>query len=324
MRKLPAVIAVVGLAVAFLAGCSSASSSASADCTRTSSSDTGAVDLVTVTGAQDVVPTVAVNTPLHADSTQYHDLKTGSGTPITGEEQLVVLDISLTSGTTGKTLVSTPYDGDLSRVFPMSRWIQSFPGFKTALHCATAGTRVAVALPPGAIEAKTAESLKIGKDDTTVGVIDVRKVYLTKADGADQYNQSWGLPTVVRAPDGRPGIIVPDATPPSTLVIQVLKRGTGEVIAADTPVRLAYTGVTWAERTVFDTTWDADPKSVMLSSMVKGFATAVKGQTVGSQIMVVVPPDQGYGDTQQGAVAKNSTLVYVIDILGIDAAAPTK
>jgi peptidylprolyl isomerase len=36
--------------------------------------------------------------------------------------------------------------------------------------------------------------------------------------------------------------------------------------------------------------------------------------------MVVVPPDQGYGDQAQGAIPADSTLVFVIDVLGLDVA----
>ncbi|MBU4465113.1 MAG: FKBP-type peptidyl-prolyl cis-trans isomerase [Actinobacteria bacterium] len=321
MRKLPAGIAVLSLLAVALVGCST---SASASCDRTAAGGTSAIDGITVTGTNTALPVVAVNTPFHVDSAEFTDLSTGSGTPITTNDQLVVLDLSLTSGATGKTLVTTSYDGSLSRVFPVSRWVQSFPGFEGALKCATTGTRITVALPPGGVEAQTAKSLGIGTNDSTVAVIDVRKVYLAKADGADQYNQGFGLPVVVRAPNGRPGIIVPDSAPPSNLVVQVLKKGDGEVVTGDAPARLAYTGVVWAGKTQFETTWDGDPQSITLSSMVKGFQDAVKGQTVGSEIMVVVPPDQGYGQSQQGSVPAGSTLVYVIDILGIDAPAATQ
>ena len=37
--------------------------------------------------------------------------------------------------------------------------------------------------------------------------------------------------------------------------------------------------------------------------------------------MVVIPPDQGYGDQAQGPIPADSTLVFVVDILGIDQAA---
>ena len=126
----------------------------------------------------------------------------------------------------------------------------------------------------------------------------------------------------MRAPDGRPGIIVPDGAPPKDLVVQTIKKGDGENVTGDVPVRVHYTGVLWDDKTVFDTTWDGDPKSITLDAVVPGFATALKGQTVGSQVMVVVPPDQGYGKTEQASVPADSTLVFVIDILGLDAAAP--
>ena len=66
------------------------------------------------------------------------------------------------------------------------------------------------------------------------------------------------------------------------------------------------------------TTWDGEPASLTLDAVVPGFAQALEGQTVGSQVMVVVPPDSGYGDAAQGEIPANSTLVFVIDILGLD------
>jgi peptidylprolyl isomerase len=122
----------------------------------------------------------------------------------------------------------------------------------------------------------------------------------------------------VRAPDGRPGIIVPDTEPPTDLVVQTLIKGNGEEVTGDAPVRVHYTGLTWADGTVFDTTWDAEPKSIDLDTMLPGFAEALIGQTVGSQVLVVIPPDQAYGDQAQGQIPADSTLVFVVDILGID------
>ncbi len=49
-----------------------------------------------------------------------------------------------------------------------------------------------------------------------------------------------------------------------------------------------------------------------------GFAQALKGQTVGSQILVVIPPSLGYGDKTTSSIPAGSTLVFVIDVLGVD------
>ncbi|SFS04453.1 peptidylprolyl isomerase [Microbacterium sp. cf046] len=315
MRKIPASLAVLGLVAVGLVGCSLPGSNA---CARADAADPAALDAVTVTGSTDDAPDVELYTPFHVTSPAFEDLVVGDGTQITTDTQLIVMDISITSGETGENLVETDYDGDLSRVSPVSRWFEVVPGFEDVLQCATEGSRIVVALPPGGIEAQTAESLEMGEDDSAVAVIDIRKVYLPKADGANQYNVDRGLPSIVRAPDGRPGVIIPDAEPPTDLVVQTIKKGTGPVVTADAPVRVHYTGVTWADRTVFDTTWDAEPKSIELDTMLPGFAEAITGQAVGSQVLIVIPPDQAYGDQAQGPIPADSTLVFVVDILGID------
>ena len=42
---------------------------------------------------------------------------------------------------------------------------------------------------------------------------------------------------------------------------------------------------------------------------------AMVGQTIGSQVLMVIPPNLGYGDTAQGSIPANSTLIFVVDIL---------
>nr|WP_208382625.1 FKBP-type peptidyl-prolyl cis-trans isomerase [Microbacterium ulmi] len=290
-------------------------------CERQTESAPAVMDLISVSGDDSSAPKVEIPAPLRTDDGGFRDVVTGEGTPITSPSQLVVLDVTIVDGATGETVITTPYDGDLSRAFALSRWSQGFPTFEAALQCATEGSRVAIALAPGDIEQETAAGLGIGEKDSAVAVVDVRKVFLSRAQGALQFNSGNGLPAVVRAPDGHPGVTIPDAAPPTETVVQTLIKGDGAVVTADAPVRVHYTGLTWADKSVFQSTWDADPASVALDSVVPGFAQAVKGQTVGSQVMVVIPPKDGYGDQAQGSIPANSTLVFVIDILGIDAPA---
>jgi peptidylprolyl isomerase len=278
------------------------------------------MDQITVSGATDEAPEVELYTPFRVTSPAFEDLVVGEGTPISSDSQLVVLDVSLTSGETGENLVETAYDGDLSTASSVTRWKEVLPGIEDALECATEGSRIVVALPPGGIEESTTAGLDMAEDESAVAVVDIRKVYLPKADGADQFNVGNGLPSVVRGPDGRPGIIVPDAAPPSDVVVQTLKKGDGAVVTGDAPVRVHYTGLTWDDRTIFETTWDAEPKSIDLETMLPGFAEALEGQTVGSQVLIVIPPDEAYGDQAQGPIPADSTLVFVVDILGIDQA----
>lgn len=323
MRKIPVALVVLGLVTVGLTGCSLQNVSA-ADCSRPAESNPDVMKLIDVTGDTDSEPNVDVYTPLHASKLGYQDLVTGDGTAISSNDQLMVMDVALFSGATGDPIVSTAYDGDMSRVTSPSQWATNFPGFEKALHCATAGSRVAVALSPDDMAEGIAASFKLDEGDSVVAVLDVHKVYLPSAAGQLQFNSGFGLPSVVRAPDGRPGITIPSGTPaPKDLVVQTLIKGDGEKVTGDQPVRVHYTGVVWGADEPFDTTWDASGASVTLDGVVPGFAKALEGQTVGSQVMVVIPPDQGYGDKEQASIPANSTLVFVIDILGLDAEAPT-
>lgn len=82
------------------------------------------------------------------------------------------------------------------------------------------------------------------------------------------------------------------------------------------------TGVTWdnPRRTTFTDTWGSEPVSVDLSTESDAFRSAIEGKTVGSQVLVVIPPDQ-LGDTPPAGVTAGETVVYVVDILGVDATA---
>lgn len=49
--------------------------------------------------------------------------------------------------------------------------------------------------------------------------------------------------------------------------------------------------------------------------MIAGWKQGLAGHTVGSQVLLVVPPDLGYGNKDSGKIPANSTLVFVVDIL---------
>ncbi|WP_308493821.1 FKBP-type peptidyl-prolyl cis-trans isomerase [Microbacterium terrisoli] len=319
MRRLPVALTVIALASVALVGCSSSSDPA-ASCPRVTDANSPTMAQIQVAGPTTSKPIVDVDAPLHTTTTQFKDVTRGDGAvPISSAKQMVVLDVALVSATTGKPLVATAYNGDQTQAVPLDRWATQFPAFVDALHCATAGTRVALAIAPGGLEASSAQNLGLGPKDSLVAVVDVRRVYLGAANGALVYNSGWGMPAVVRAADGRPGVVIRDAAAPQNLKIWTLKRGDGEKVTGDAPVMVNYTIVNWTDKAVADTTWDSTPQAITLSDKSKGFRDAVEGQTVGSQVMAVIPKIDGSPDAKD-------TQVAVIDILGIapKAAAPAQ
>jgi FKBP-type peptidyl-prolyl cis-trans isomerase len=79
-----------------------------------------------------------------------------------------------------------------------------------------------------------------------------------------------------------------------------------------------YTGVIWSSGKVFDQSWGkGGPTTFPLGQVVPGFAKGLAGQTVGSQVVIVIPPSLGYGAGGNSAagISGTDTLVFVADIL---------
>lgn len=320
MRKVPALIATAGLVLATLTACSTGS--AAADCTSPVSSGP-ASDLVSVTGDFGSAPTVDFPTPLKTDTTQRSVIIPGEG-PGLVKGQMVDVDVRIYNATTGDTIQAGVYDGKTLSNFTLND--STMPGIVDGLLCAQVGSRVAVVASAADTFGPVGGNadLKVAADDSLVFVFDVVKAYLTRADGASQLPVA-GLPAVVLADDGTPGITIPSAEPPTDLKVAVLKKGDGEKVAEGAKVAVNYTGVLWKEKTVFGSSWtDGSPLSLVVSrgsatteGIIPGLADALIGQTVGSQIIAVIPPDQGYADQVQSKIPANSTLVFVVDILGV-------
>lgn len=305
--RLGGALITVALA-AVLTGCSAAQSAA---CRPEASA--GQISR-TVRASGTKKPTVTFATPQHASSTQVSTLKPGTGDPI-GATQQIVAEFTILNATTGKVVTSTPY---ASLTQAASFVIDKVPvkGLRKALVCSKVGERLAAVIPPKDGYAAASRPATVGANDSIVVVADIRRAYLARADGVNQV-MAGGLPAVVLAPDGRPGITVPKSAPPKQLVVADLKKGSGVALTASDTAVVHFTGVTWKDRTVFGSTWqDGAPTAIALSTTLKGFKKALVGQRVGSQVLAVIPPSEGYGSAAQGTIPANSTLVFVVDVLG--------
>jgi peptidylprolyl isomerase len=155
------------------------------------------------------------------------------------------------------------------------------------------------------------------EEDGDVPVLLVVDVLPTRASGAE-VPAVKGLPTVARDADGAPSVRVPSKKrPPADLEVQPLVRGTGPQVRVGQVVTVRFTGVRWSDGKVFDSTWSAGtpPQSatIGIGQLIEGWDQGLLEQTVGSQVLLVVPPHLGYGGTSSDLAGE--TLVYVVDIL---------
>ena len=169
-------------------------------------------------------------------------------------------------------------------------------------------------------------SLGLGDDDPIVMVLDLQAAYLGRAAGLPQLGAS-GIPAVVTAPDGVPGVTIPDEKPPTDVRSHTLVLGQGAKIAEGDRAVVHYTGLVWSTKTIFDSSWERGaPATFTITSfendpngIVPGLADGLVGRTVGSQVIVVIPPEFGYPVGQAPeTIPDGSTMVFVVDILGIE------
>jgi peptidylprolyl isomerase len=195
---------------------------------------------------------------------------------------------------------------------------RSVRGLVTAMVGTPVGSRVLVALAPKEGVTRSLEAQGVKRNDTLLFVLDVVGVVPSRASG-EAVAPVPGLPTVALAASGKPSITTPGTPPPSELVVQPLVRGAGPVVAAGQTITVHYTGVVWGGRQ-FDSSWDdGEPAAFPIGAgrVIKGWDAGLVGQTVGSQVLLVVPPDQGYGASGNSAagIGGTDTLVFVVDIL---------
>ncbi|MDR2374085.1 MAG: FKBP-type peptidyl-prolyl cis-trans isomerase [Bifidobacteriaceae bacterium] len=137
-----------------------------------------------------------------------------------------------------------------------------------------------------------------------------------RAEGAAKPLDDPSLPTVTLDASGKPSITVPKGVdPPAELVQRVLIEGDGEAAEATDTVIANYTGWLW-DGTQFDSSWDrGEPSQFGLQQVVAGWTEGLTGVKAGSQVLLVIPPDMGYGDEGNDTIPGGSTLIFVVDLL---------
>jgi FKBP-type peptidyl-prolyl cis-trans isomerase len=310
MRRFTVLLSIPLLATAVaLAGCGSSSSS---------SGPAVAVSGTFAKSASITIPSQKANSSLTVKT-----LIQGNG-PALGKTDSFVGDyaVYIWSGTTHKLAQST-----FQTKSPALFTGQLLPGLETALRGKKMGSRVLAVIPPKDGYGKTGNSQAgVKATDTLVFVVDMLKDFTAKdsASGTQVSNGGGTLPTVTATPGSAPVIKIPSSgKPPSALVAKTLIKGSGSAVTKGQTVVAQYVGVIWRTGKVFDASWTrGQPFGFTIaatpSQVIPGWDKGLIGQTVGSRVMLVIPPADGYGKTgnSRAGIKGTDTLVFVVDILG--------
>jgi peptidylprolyl isomerase len=122
--------------------------------------------------------------------------------------------------------------------------------------------------------------------------------------------------------DDKPAVSIPGGEPPTELAIEDVSEGDGPEATPGRNVRVHYVGVAWSNGRQFDASWDrGQPFAFGLGAgqVIEGWDRGVQGMKVGGRRRLTIPPELGYGSRGAGGVIKGGeTLVFVVDLLGVD------
>src|SRR5215471_19060503 len=279
MRRIAVTLVLPLLAIGLLAGCGG------------SPAQSSTTSAVTVSGAFGKNPTIAIPAHKAAKTLTVKTVIHGTG-PVLGKTDAFVGNyaIYIWSGASHR-LAQSSFTMHEPTLFAG----QLLPGLEKALIGQKMGSRVLAVIPP-----------------------------------KDAFGPS-GNPQVgikgTAATGAAPTIKGPSSKPPAKLETKVLVKGTGPAVKANQTVVVQYVGALWrtgkGNGTVFDASWKRDqPFSFIIgkkpSQVIPGWDSGLVGQTVGSRVMLVIPPADGYGKTgnSQAGIKGTDTLVFVVDLLG--------
>lgn len=150
----------------------------------------------------------------------------------------------------------------------------------------------------------------------------------SKAPGVEQApaggSTQASIPTTPKPPPAlakKPVVTVPKTSPPTKLVTKDLVQGTGQAASQGKTVTVNYVGVLYKDGKEFDSSWKRNqPFTTSLSpgSVISGWVQGLNGMKVGGRRELIIPPSLGYGKAgSPPTIPPNSTLVFVVDLLGV-------
>lgn len=271
----------------------------------------GASGVVEATGDLGTEPDVSFPQPLRTDGVESSVVSAGDSGPLR-DGQPVLLEATILNGDDGSVLQRTAYTGD-GILFTVGD--EALPALGDGLVCAEIGSRIAIVSPPDGPSGD-----EPGAPGSLVYVVDVISAFQARADGPVQPLVA-GLPSVVTAPDGTPGVTIPNEDAPSDYREAVIREGDGAEIEEDDAVVVKVSAFDWESNSVatsIPSTWETGSSTVWAlgqdASLGEGAERAVVGQRVGSQVLAVVPPELAGGGGQ--APPPTGPQVLVVDILG--------
>ncbi|WP_426244569.1 FKBP-type peptidyl-prolyl cis-trans isomerase [Nocardioides sp. LHG3406-4] len=312
-RRVLAVPAALLLAALTLSACGNDSGEGSG-----SSSGSGAgLSVVKVSGDQGKAPKVTFDEKLDPSKVETKVITEGDGEEIADGDN-VLTHVWIGNGFTEKQAFTT-YDAGTPELLNVND--QLTPALKKGIEGQTVGSRVAVAAPAGdAFSPEQGAQLGLGNQDSVLFVLDLVEKIGTEPKGEEKPVAKWA-PAITDDDGTITGLDFSKAPEPGdNLLITKTVKGDGAVVKKGQTIYVNYLGQTYKGDKPFDESYSAgSPVSfpIGVGQVIKGWDDALVGQTVGSRMILAIPPDLGYGaqGNKDAGIKGTDTLYFVVDIL---------
>ncbi|NPC96395.1 FKBP-type peptidyl-prolyl cis-trans isomerase [Nocardioides sp. zg-DK7169] len=196
-------------------------------------------------------------------------------------------------------------------------------GFRDSLEGQQVGSRIAtVAVADEFFGAGGNPSLQIANKDTIVVVMDILSTaeVLDEPQGKEQAAPAWAPELVTNDSGDVTGLDFTDAPKPNgKLRAADLVVGDGAKVESGQTIKVNYLGQVYGGKAPFDESFSKSPASFAIGAgqVIKGWDKALVGRTIGSRVLVAIPPAWGYGEKGQPAagIKGTDTLYFVVDVL---------
>lgn len=168
-------------------------------------------------------------------------------------------------------------------------------GFKDALTAESKLTQEDIQAVLTALDAQVNEKQQAKQEEAAAANIEAGKAFL--AENAK-----------------REGVVVTE----SGLQYEVITQGEGAKPKAEDTVQVHYQG-TLLDGTEFDSSYKrGEPAVFPLNRVIAGWTEGVQLMNVGSKFKFFIPSELAYGKRSTGSITPNSTLVFEVELLGIE------
>ncbi|UGY90488.1 FKBP-type peptidyl-prolyl cis-trans isomerase [Streptomyces gobiensis] len=225
----------------------------------------------------------------------------------------------------GQTWKGEEFDNSFDKKQPFDFQINTdgvIKGWDEGLLGKTVGSRVELVIPPEkAYGDNPPQGSAIKPGDTLVFVIEIEEAKSGIPEGEKVPQEDAALPKVGTNTDGKaPKITVPkDTEVPGEVVSETVIQGTGKKVGAKDTIEAHFTAVTWKDGKLVGDTRQATQQGPagprpMPVEQVPGWAEGLKGQQVGSRVLLVVPEKEFPKEDRKQL---GGGLVFAVDILDI-------